>query len=60
MPLIRHSANRWPERLYRGRFDIVGASHQIFHLHVVAAAMAHYACILTAFDHRHRRGAVCR
>ncbi|KAG8721112.1 hypothetical protein FRC08_015606 [Ceratobasidium sp. 394] len=46
-------ASRMPERWYPGRFDYFGASHQIFHVCVVLAALAHYECITTAFEHRH-------
>ncbi|EGN92896.1 hypothetical protein SERLA73DRAFT_65012 [Serpula lacrymans var. lacrymans S7.3] len=46
-------ANRIPERLAPGKFDYFLASHQIFHFSVVLAALSHYACILTAFDHWH-------
>ncbi|QRV99917.1 adiponectin receptor [Ceratobasidium sp. AG-Ba] len=46
-------ASRMPERWYPGRFDYFGASHQIFHTCVVLAALAHYECITTAFEHRH-------
>ncbi|KAI0366813.1 HlyIII-domain-containing protein [Pilatotrama ljubarskyi] len=52
-------ANRIPERFSPGTFDYFLASHQIFHFFVVAAALAHYAGILTAFDHWHRRLAEC-
>ncbi|KAI0066838.1 HlyIII-domain-containing protein [Artomyces pyxidatus] len=52
-------ANRIPERLAPGKFDIFFASHQIFHFCVVLAALAHYVCILTAFDHWHSRRGVC-
>ncbi|VDC00118.1 unnamed protein product [Peniophora sp. CBMAI 1063] len=38
-------ANRIPERFAPGRFDIIFASHQIFHCAVVAAALCHYAII---------------
>lgn len=31
-----------PERWYPGRFDYFGASHQIFHVCVVLAALAHF------------------
>ncbi|XP_078443277.1 heptahelical transmembrane protein ADIPOR1-like [Wolffia australiana] len=34
---------RVPERWKPGRFDIAGHSHQIFHILVVAGAVAHYA-----------------
>ncbi|KAF8609920.1 HlyIII-domain-containing protein [Ceratobasidium sp. AG-I] len=51
-------ASRWPERWHPGRFDYFGASHQIFHVCVVLAALAHYmvsstSCVTTAFEHRH-------
>ncbi|KAI0631080.1 HlyIII-domain-containing protein [Trametes polyzona] len=52
-------ANRIPERLSPGTFDYFFASHQIFHFFVVGAALAHYAGVLTAFDHWHRRLAEC-
>jgi len=32
---------RIPERLYPGKFDIFGSSHQIFHVCAVAAALVH-------------------
>eukprot|EP01013_Petalomonas_cantuscygni_P016384 TRINITY_DN33380_c0_g1_i1.p1 TRINITY_DN33380_c0_g1~~TRINITY_DN33380_c0_g1_i1.p1 ORF type:complete len:405 (-),score=14.71 TRINITY_DN33380_c0_g1_i1:231-1445(-) len=32
---------RWPERQWPGRFDIAGASHQIFHVFVAAAIAIH-------------------
>ncbi|EAZ20642.1 hypothetical protein OsJ_36258 [Oryza sativa Japonica Group] len=35
-------AARVPERWFPGRFDLVGHSHQLFHLLVVAGAYAHY------------------
>jgi predicted membrane channel-forming protein YqfA (hemolysin III family) len=41
------------------RFDLFGASHQLFHFFVVAAAVAHYACIMRAFDHWHGEGIKC-
>ncbi|KAG2139461.1 hemolysin-III related-domain-containing protein [Suillus cothurnatus] len=46
-------ANRIPERLAPGKFDLLFASHQIFHFCVVLAALAHWMCVLTAFDHWH-------
>lgn len=56
----RHSsANRIPERFSPGTFDYFFASHQIFHLFVVAAALAHYASVLTAFGHWHSRLGEC-
>ncbi|KAG2103100.1 hemolysin-III related-domain-containing protein [Suillus discolor] len=44
-------ANRMPEHLAPGKFDLLFTSHQIFHPCVVLAALAHGMCVLTAFDH---------
>ncbi|BFZ58763.1 hypothetical protein PYCC9005_005828 [Savitreella phatthalungensis] len=41
------------DRLPPGTFDIVGASHQIFHVFVVAAGFVHFVGILEAFAFRH-------
>ncbi|GHJ90342.1 hypothetical protein NliqN6_6744 [Naganishia liquefaciens] len=38
-------AARFPERLFPGRFDLIGSSHQIFHCLVVAASWCHYCAI---------------
>ncbi|KAI9929114.1 hypothetical protein ASPWEDRAFT_49233 [Aspergillus wentii DTO 134E9] len=46
-------AARVPERLRPGSFDILGSSHQIFHVLVVCAAVAHLTGLLKAFDYRH-------
>ncbi|KAI2411364.1 hypothetical protein LOY90_002187, partial [Ophidiomyces ophidiicola] len=46
-------AARVPERLRPGKFDIVGHSHQIFHVLVVMAACAHFRGLLHGFDYRH-------
>ncbi|CAL1699535.1 unnamed protein product [Somion occarium] len=53
-------ANRIPEKLSPGTFDYFGASHQIFHVCVVLAALAHYACVLIAFDYWHSRPGQCQ
>ncbi|EGC40947.1 hemolysin-III family protein [Histoplasma capsulatum var. duboisii H88] len=42
-----------PERWYPGGFDILGSSHQIFHVLVVLAAISHLTGLLQAFDYRH-------
>lgn len=42
--------SRIPERWKPGTFDIVGHSHQIFHVFVVAAALAHGAATLIIMD----------
>lgn len=46
------SANRIPERLSPGRFDFLFASHQLFHICVVLAALAHYQGVLTCLHYR--------
>jgi adiponectin receptor len=46
-------AARVPERLWPGKFDLIGSSHQIFHVLVVCAAVAHLTGLLRAFDYRH-------
>ncbi|KAL7134474.1 hypothetical protein ABFS83_11G029000 [Erythranthe nasuta] len=43
---------RIPERWKPGKFDIVGHSHQIFHVFVVLAALAHSASILIIMEWR--------
>ncbi|KAL8493122.1 hypothetical protein ACS0TY_024362 [Phlomoides rotata] len=43
---------RIPERWKPGAFDIVGHSHQIFHVFVVAAALAHSAAALIIMEWR--------
>jgi len=46
-------ANRIPERLSPGSFDYFFSSHQIFHVHVVLAALSHYVGVLTGLHHWH-------
>lgn len=46
-------ATRFPERLRPGTFDIYGSSHQIFHVLVVFATVAHLVGFLTAFDYNY-------
>ncbi|KAI9851026.1 MAG: hypothetical protein M1838_004637 [Thelocarpon superellum] len=46
-------AARVPERLYPGKFDYWGASHQIFHFLVVFAAGSQLVGLLRAFDYNH-------
>lgn len=48
-------ANRIPERFSPGTFDYFFSSHQIFHMCVVLAALAHYASVLVVVDHWHAR-----
>ncbi|KAJ6804090.1 heptahelical transmembrane protein ADIPOR1-like [Iris pallida] len=43
---------RVPERWRPGAFDLAGHSHQIFHVLVVAGALAHYAAGLVFLEYR--------
>ncbi|CAN4096609.1 unnamed protein product [Withania somnifera] len=43
---------RFPERWKPGAFDLVGQSHQIFHVFVVAAALTHSIATLVIMDWR--------
>ncbi|KAI8591266.1 hemolysin-III related-domain-containing protein [Geranomyces variabilis] len=52
-------ASRVPERLFPGRFDYWGHSHQIFHCLVVAAASVHYFGVLQSFRFWHERNPRC-
>ena len=40
---------RFPERIYPGKFDFFGSSHQLFHIMVVIAAFFHYIGSLDAY-----------
>jgi adiponectin receptor len=48
-------ALRIPERFAPGKFDIWGASHQIFHLFVLAAAVTHFWGLCVAYEYWHER-----
>ncbi|GMI89147.1 heptahelical transmembrane protein2 [Hibiscus trionum] len=50
--------SRIPERWKPGAFDIAGHSHQIFHVFVVLAALAHSVATLVIMDFR-RESATC-
>ena len=51
---------RIPEKYNPGKYDLIGSSHQIFHVFVVLAAISHLTGLLKAFDYRHGLpGAVC-
>lgn len=51
--------SRVPERWRPGVFDIVGNSHQIFHVLVLVGALTHYAAITVIVDWRERSGGAC-
>ncbi|TGO54018.1 hypothetical protein BCON_0114g00300 [Botryotinia convoluta] len=44
---------RIPECYFPGKFDIIGHSHQIFHILVVAASVMHLVGLLKAYEHEH-------
>ncbi|KAL7673414.1 hypothetical protein ACOME3_008273 [Neoechinorhynchus agilis] len=46
-------ALRVPERFFPGKFDILGQSHQLFHILVVAAAIVHYYAISHVSENYH-------
>jgi len=48
---------RVPERLFPGRCDLWGQSHQIFHVLVVAGALAHLKGLSVMADYRLQEGA---
>ncbi|KAF2454281.1 hemolysin-III related-domain-containing protein [Lineolata rhizophorae] len=52
-------AVKFPERWYPRRFDIFGSSHQILHVMVILAALAHAKGMLQSFDHVHSGGDTC-
>lgn len=49
-----------PERWFPYSFDIFGASHQIFHLAVIIAALTHFAGLLRALEVMHHHLAPCQ
>ncbi|CAG8453139.1 2690_t:CDS:10 [Ambispora leptoticha] len=51
---------RVPERWYPGKFDIWGASHQIFHVCVVSAAVVHYHGVILAMSYWHKENHECK
>ena len=42
-------ACRFPERWFPIQFDFLGASHQVFHIMVIFAGLAHYRGLVRAF-----------
>ncbi|RIA86658.1 hemolysin-III related-domain-containing protein [Glomus cerebriforme] len=51
---------RVPERWYPGVFDLLGASHQIFHLFVIAGALVHYYGVIQAMLYWHGQNHGCQ
>ncbi|KAJ6594496.1 hemolysin-III related-domain-containing protein [Mycena capillaripes] len=53
-------SERWPEYFWPGRFDLIGSSHQIFHVCSLLAVLSHYAAVKEGFLYWHgQRGGVC-
>ncbi|KAJ6566965.1 hemolysin-III related-domain-containing protein [Mycena capillaripes] len=53
-------SERWPEYIWPGRFDLIGSSHQIFHICSLLAVLSHYAAISDGFRYWHsERGGIC-
>ncbi|KAF7893511.1 uncharacterized protein EAF02_001049 [Botrytis sinoallii] len=52
-------AVRIPEKWFPHRHDILGSSHQILHLMVIFAGLAHMFGLLRAFDHIHNEEFHC-
>jgi len=45
-------ATRWPECRHPGKYDIFGASHQLWHFCVLAASIVHYSSTLDQYHWR--------
>ena len=43
---------RFPEKKFKGKFDYIGSSHQLFHILVVIGAASHYFGSLDAYKYR--------
>ena len=43
---------RFPEKLFPGKFDYIGASHQIFHILVFLGALFHFFGSIDAYNYR--------
>ena len=52
-------AARVPEKSNPRRFDILGNSHQILHVMVILAALAHMCGLFLAFEHVHDSAFIC-
>ncbi|KAF6845064.1 hemolysin-iii channel protein [Colletotrichum musicola] len=50
---------KFPEMWFPRTFDLFGASHQIMHVMVLAAALAYAKAVVAAFDYSHARGVSC-
>ena len=48
-----------PEKIKPFKYDIYGNSHQVLHVAVVFAGLAHMFGLFRAFDYLHTVGSVC-
>ncbi|KAF0378309.1 putative hemolysin-III channel protein Izh2 [Gigaspora margarita] len=51
---------RVPEKLYPGSFDILGSSHQIFHMFVVLGCLCNYYGLISAMSYWHKNNSDCQ
>ncbi|KFH66709.1 hypothetical protein MVEG_07234 [Podila verticillata NRRL 6337] len=49
-------ANQYPEKLFPGRFDHLGSSHQLWHLCVLGGVYFHFTAALTFWERRYEFG----
>ncbi|KAF9960355.1 hypothetical protein BGZ65_012448 [Modicella reniformis] len=49
-------ANQYPERLFPGRFDHIGSSHQLWHLCVLGGVYFHFTAALSFWERRYEFG----
>ena len=52
-------ARQIPEKLHPLKYDIYGSSHQMLHVAVIFAGLAHMFGLFRAFDYLHTHGSVC-
>ena len=48
-----------PEKIRPLKYDIYGSSHQVLHVAVIVAGLAHMFGLFRAFDYLHTVGSVC-
>ena len=53
-------AARVPEKMQPLRYDICGSSHQVLHIAVILAGLAHMFGLFRAFDYCHTIGSSCK
>jgi adiponectin receptor len=53
------SLQQFPEKFFPRTFDILGASHQIYHITLLAGAIAYYFALLQQFGSLHDTATRC-